>query len=85
MLIHRGYRNNPCSFLGFFKDRDSLIHMELNRISEKSDLIVIWGGITGAGIFREAVRNGLHTLLVEQKDFAWGDSPLIVERYIKGE
>ncbi len=43
--------------------------------SEKNwDLVIIGGGITGAGIFREAVRNGLKTLLVEQKDFAWGTS-----------
>ena len=38
------------------------------------DVIVIGGGITGAGIFREAVRAGLKTLLLEQKDFAWGTS-----------
>ena len=38
------------------------------------DLIVVGGGITGAGILREAVRNGLKTLLIEQKDFAWGTS-----------
>lgn len=38
------------------------------------DLIVVGGGITGAGILRESVRNGLKTLLIEQKDFAWGTS-----------
>jgi glycerol-3-phosphate dehydrogenase len=38
------------------------------------DLIVIGGGITGAGILREAVRLGLQALLVDQKDFAWGTS-----------
>src|SRR5829696_9711514 len=38
------------------------------------DVLVIGGGITGAGIFREAVRAGLRTLLVEQRDFAWGAS-----------
>lgn len=38
------------------------------------DLVVVGGGITGAGVFREAVRLGLKTLLVEQKDFAWGTS-----------
>ncbi len=38
------------------------------------DLIVVGGGITGAGILREAVRNGFRTLLIEQKDFAWGTS-----------
>ena len=34
------------------------------------DLIVIGGGITGAGILREASRAGLKTLLVEGRDFA---------------
>lgn len=38
------------------------------------DLLVIGGGITGAGILLEAARRGLKTLLVEQKDFAWGTS-----------
>src|SRR5690606_36030287 len=38
------------------------------------DVIVVGGGITGAGILREAVRMGYKTLLVEQKDFAWGTS-----------
>ncbi len=38
------------------------------------ELIIIGGGITGAGILREATRLGLHALLVEQRDFAWGTS-----------
>ncbi len=38
------------------------------------DVIVIGGGITGAGILREAARHGLRALLVEQADFAWGTS-----------
>ena len=38
------------------------------------DLLVIGGGITGAGILLEAARRGLKALLVEQKDFAWGTS-----------
>ena len=38
------------------------------------DLLVIGGGITGAGILLEASRRGLRTLLVEQRDFAWGTS-----------
>ena len=38
------------------------------------DLLVIGGGITGAGIVREAARRGLRALLVEQRDFAWGTS-----------
>jgi len=38
------------------------------------DIIVIGGGITGAGILREATRLGMRVLLVEQHDFAWGTS-----------
>lgn len=38
------------------------------------DLIVVGGGIIGAGVLREAARRGLRTLLVEQRDFAWGTS-----------
>ena len=38
------------------------------------DLVVVGGGITGAGILREAARCGLRALLLEQKDFAWGTS-----------
>src|SRR5690625_1597566 len=38
------------------------------------DVIVIGGGITGAGILREASRLGLRALLVEQSDFASGTS-----------
>lgn len=38
------------------------------------DLVVIGGGITGAGILLEAARRGLRVLLVEQRDFAWGTS-----------
>lgn len=42
--------------------------------AESWDLIIVGGGITGAGIMREAVRRKLKTLLVEQRDFAWGSS-----------
>ena len=38
------------------------------------DLLVVGGGITGAGILLEASRRGLKALLVEQRDFAWGTS-----------
>ncbi|MGA2367849.1 MAG: glycerol-3-phosphate dehydrogenase/oxidase [Dehalococcoidia bacterium] len=42
--------------------------------TENWDLIIIGGGITGAGILREAVRRNVKALLVEQRDFAWGAS-----------
>lgn len=38
------------------------------------DLIVAGGGITGAGVAREAARRGLKVLLVERQDFSWGTS-----------
>lgn len=38
------------------------------------DLIIIGGGITGAGILRQAAEAGLKTLLVEGADFAAGTS-----------
>ncbi len=38
------------------------------------DILIVGGGITGAGLLREATRLGLHALLVEQNDFAWGAS-----------
>ena len=45
-----------------------------SQLSRPWDLIVIGGGITGAGILREATRAGLRTLLVEGHDFASGTS-----------
>jgi glycerol-3-phosphate dehydrogenase len=43
-------------------------------IEQEWDLIIIGGGISGAGILREATRLKLKALLVEQADFAWGTS-----------
>lgn len=45
-----------------------------SKLSQPWDIIVVGGGIVGAGILREAARMGLRTLLVEQRDFAWGTS-----------
>ena len=45
-----------------------------SQLDQDWDVIIIGGGITGAGILREAVRLGLRALLVEQADFAWGTS-----------
>lgn len=45
-----------------------------SSLSAPWDLIVIGGGITGAGILREASRLGLRTLLVDAGDFASGTS-----------
>lgn len=47
---------------------------DLAALPASFDAIVIGGGITGAGILREAVRTGARVLLVEQNDFASGTS-----------
>lgn len=47
---------------------------DLQTGNTEFDVIVIGGGITGAGVAREAAGSGLRTLLVEQRDFAWGTS-----------
>ncbi|MDO9546283.1 MAG: glycerol-3-phosphate dehydrogenase/oxidase [Pelolinea sp.] len=43
-------------------------------LDQEWDMIVIGGGITGAGVFRTAVSAGLKTLLVEARDFSFGTS-----------
>ena len=43
-------------------------------LDQEWDMIVIGGGITGAGIFRSAISAGLRTLLVEAQDFSFGTS-----------
>lgn len=45
-----------------------------SSLDESWDLIVIGGGITGAGILREAASAGLRVLLLEMHDFASGTS-----------
>jgi glycerol-3-phosphate dehydrogenase len=45
-----------------------------SQLSQPFDLIVVGGGITGAGILREASRAGLRTLMIEAGDFASGTS-----------
>jgi glycerol-3-phosphate dehydrogenase len=44
------------------------------RLEEPWDLVVIGGGITGAGLLGEAVRHGRRALLLEARDFAYGTS-----------
>lgn len=41
---------------------------------ERFDLVVIGGGITGAGVARDAARRGLRVALVEKDDYAAGTS-----------
>jgi glycerol-3-phosphate dehydrogenase len=44
------------------------------RLAEPLDLLVVGGGITGAGIFHDAALRGLAVALVERGDFASGTS-----------
>lgn len=44
------------------------------NIQQPWDVLVIGGGITGAGVLRAAVRAGLKTLLVDANDFTFGTS-----------
>jgi glycerol-3-phosphate dehydrogenase len=45
-----------------------------NLASQPFDLIIIGGGITGAGIALDAASRGLKTAMVEKNDFAFGTS-----------
>ena len=53
----------------------SLRQPDLTQVAaEKFDLVVIGGGITGAGIAQDAASRGLKVLVVEMGDFASGTS-----------
>lgn len=56
-----------------FTDRETL-WQTIQQGDDTWDMVVVGGGIIGAGILREATRLGLRTLLIEQRDFAWGTS-----------
>ncbi|MCP4360316.1 MAG: glycerol-3-phosphate dehydrogenase/oxidase [Chloroflexi bacterium] len=45
-----------------------------SQLDQEWDLLIVGGGITGAGILREASHLGLKALLVDQRDFGWGTS-----------
>ncbi len=45
-----------------------------DRLGEPVDVLVIGGGINGAGIARDAARRGLSVAMVEMRDLAWGTS-----------
>ncbi|MEP6619521.1 MAG: glycerol-3-phosphate dehydrogenase/oxidase [bacterium] len=53
------------------RDRRTLLE---RLATDHFDLLVIGGGITGAGVAREAAMRGLRVALVEQQDFASGTS-----------
>lgn len=45
-----------------------------DRLNEPVDVLVVGGGITGAGIARDAAMRGLKVALVEMRDLAYGTS-----------
>ncbi len=48
--------------------------MRLVDAAKTFDLVIIGGGVTGAGVFHEAVNLGFKTILLEANDFSWGTS-----------
>jgi glycerol-3-phosphate dehydrogenase len=54
-----------------FRDRDGVFAA---REAQTFDVIVIGGGVTGAGVARDAAMRGLTVALVEARDFASGTS-----------
>jgi len=72
-------QTNPDKALEGFTDAWScggrpLAIEQIKSLDQTWDLIVIGGGITGAGVYAEAASRGLKVLLLEQQDFAWGTS-----------
>ena len=54
-----------------FRDREKLF---ASLVAQTFDLLVIGGGVTGAGVARDAAMRGLKVALVEARDFASGTS-----------
>ncbi len=46
----------------------------IDKLSDEYDLMVVGGGITGAGVALDAAKRGLKTLLIDKSDFASGTS-----------
>ncbi|HUW63647.1 MAG TPA: glycerol-3-phosphate dehydrogenase/oxidase [Spirochaetia bacterium] len=51
-----------------------LMWRDLKQLTGPWDVLIVGGGITGAGILGLATRLGWRALLLEQRDFAWGAS-----------
>lgn len=47
---------------------------DINANKDQWDIIIIGGGVVGAGLLKRASQAKMKVLLVEQKDFAWGSS-----------
>ena len=65
--------SDATTYRGSLTDRD-VLWRQLADGEAAFDVLVVGGGIIGAGVLREAARLGLRALLVEQQDFAWGTS-----------
>jgi glycerol-3-phosphate dehydrogenase len=63
----------PISYGGSFSHKTRARNLE-RLATEIFDLVVIGGGITGAGIARDAAMRGMKTALIEKGDFASGTS-----------
>lgn len=61
--------NTPFQFS--VKNRENFIALSETKTY---DLLIIGGGITGAGIALDAISRGLSVALIEKKDYAWGTS-----------
>lgn len=59
---------------GAFSFSSSNRSAHISNESNEFDLLIIGGGITGAGIALDASSRGLKVALVEKHDFAWGTS-----------
>jgi len=57
-----------------FTNRKKLWQQLRQEPDTQWEVVIVGGGIIGAGVLREAARRGLKTLLIEQRDFAWGTS-----------
>ncbi len=56
------------------KVKDTSMKSFSELLDSTCDIVIIGGGVTGAGVFHQAVTMGLSALLVEGADFAWGTS-----------
>ncbi len=56
------------------KGKSPLLGIPAARGEKPLDILVVGGGIVGAGVARDAAMRGLWVGLVEQYDFAWGTS-----------
>lgn len=71
ILKHTHLKQDQLKDLSLKESRESLWR---SLTYETWDIVVVGGGVTGAGIFRNASKLGYKTLLVEQQDYSWGTS-----------